>query len=72
LPAIFLAKLWGAAIIAGAGAWALHYVLGRRSPIPAAVVILGLYGALYFGMALLFRLPEAGALFGRARRVMGT
>ncbi len=72
LPASFLAKLWGAAIIAAAGAWALHYVLGRRSPIPAAVVILGLYGALYFGAALLFRLPEASALFGRARKAVGS
>jgi putative peptidoglycan lipid II flippase len=72
LPVMFLAKLWGAAIIAAAGAWALHYVLGRRSPIPAAVVILGLYGAMYFGAALLFKLPEAGALFERARKVVGS
>ena len=72
LPAMFLAKLWGAAIIAAAGAWALHYVLGRRSPIPSAVVILGLYGAMYFAAALLFKLPEANALFGRARKAMGS
>ncbi|HZC66576.1 MAG TPA: murein biosynthesis integral membrane protein MurJ [Candidatus Dormibacteraeota bacterium] len=71
LPAMFLAKLWGAASIAAAWAWALHYVLGRRSPIPAAVVILGLYGTMYFGVALLFKLPEASALFDRARKAMG-
>jgi putative peptidoglycan lipid II flippase len=72
LPGIFLAKLWSAAVIAAAGAGALHYVLGRRSPIPAAIVILGLYGAMYFGAALLFRLPEARALFGRARKAVGS
>jgi putative peptidoglycan lipid II flippase len=71
LPAMFLAKLWGAAIIAAASAGALHYVLGPRSPIPAAVVILGLYGVMYFAAALLFKLPEASALFGRARRAVG-
>ncbi len=72
LPAVFLAKLWGAAILAAASAWAFHYVLGRRSPIPAAVVILGLYGAMYLAAALLFRLPEASALFGRARKAVGS
>jgi putative peptidoglycan lipid II flippase len=72
LSAMFLAKLWGAAIIAAAGAGALHYVLGRRSPIPAAIVILGLYGVMYFAAALLFKLPEASALFGRARKVVGS
>jgi hypothetical protein len=57
--------------MAAAGAWALHYALGRRSPIPAAIVILGLYGAMYFGAAWLFKLPEARALFGRARKAVG-
>jgi putative peptidoglycan lipid II flippase len=72
LPAIFLAKLWGAAAVAAAGAWALHYALGRRSPIPAAIVILGLYGAMYFAAAMLFKLPEARALFGHARKAVGS
>jgi putative peptidoglycan lipid II flippase len=72
LPARFLAKLWGAAAMAAAAAGALHYALGRRSPIPAAIVILGLYGAMYFGAALLFKLPEASALFGRARKAVSS
>jgi putative peptidoglycan lipid II flippase len=72
LPAVFLAKLWAAALLAGAAAWTVHDALGRRSPIPAAIIILGIYGGLYFAATLLFQLPEARALFSRARNAVGT
>jgi putative peptidoglycan lipid II flippase len=70
LPANFLAKLWGVALIAGAVAWALHHLIGARSPIPVAILVLGIYGGLYFAAALLLRLPEARALFGRAKNAV--
>jgi putative peptidoglycan lipid II flippase len=71
LPSTFLAKLWSAALAAGAVSWAVHYALGQRSPIPAAILILGIYGTLYFALTLLLKLPEALALFGRAKRAVG-
>ena len=71
LPAVFLAKLWAAALVAGATSLAVHYALGQRSPIPAAILILGIYGTLYFALTLLLKLPEARALFGRAKHAVG-
>jgi putative peptidoglycan lipid II flippase len=68
LPAAFLAQLWAAALLAAAAAWTVHHAIGARSPISAAILILGIYGALYFAVTLLFRLPEARSLFTRARR----
>jgi putative peptidoglycan lipid II flippase len=71
LSAIFLAKLWAAALAAGVVSWAVHRALGQRSPIPAAILILGIYGALDFAITLLLRLPEARALFSRAKHAVG-
>jgi putative peptidoglycan lipid II flippase len=71
LSAIFLAKLWAAALAAGAVSWAVHRALGQLSPIPAAILILGIYGALDFAITLLLRLPEARALFSRAKHAVG-
>ncbi len=70
LPINFLAQLWAAALIAAAAAWTVHHAVGPRSPIPVAILVLGIYGGLYFAAALLFRLPEARSLFGRARSVV--
>jgi len=67
VPASFLAQLWAAALIAAAVAWGVHHTIGPRSPIPAAILVLGIYGSLYFAATLLFRLPEARSLFSRAR-----
>jgi putative peptidoglycan lipid II flippase len=69
LPLSFLAQLWAAALSAAAAAWAVHHAIGPRSPIPVAILVLGIYGILYFAVTLLLRLPEARSLFGRARRV---
>ena len=71
LPAEFLAKLWAAALLAAAAAWGAHRALGPRSPIPLAVVVLGIYGAIYFAATLLLKLPEAQSVFRRARRSVG-
>jgi putative peptidoglycan lipid II flippase len=71
LAARFLAKLWAAALLAAAAAGGVRHALGQRAPIPAAVVVLGIYGVLYFAATLLFRLPEAQSLFRRARSSVG-
>jgi len=69
LPAAYLAKLWAAALMAAGIAWAVRHFIGLHRPILAAILILGTYGILYFAATLLFRLPEARALFLRARNV---
>jgi putative peptidoglycan lipid II flippase len=71
LPAEFLAKLWAAALLAAAAAWGVHRALGPRSPIPLALVVLGMYGAIYFAATLLLKLPEAQSVFRRARISVG-
>jgi hypothetical protein len=40
-------------------------------PIPLAIVSLGLYGVVYLGMALAFRVPEARGLIGKIRGFVG-
>jgi putative peptidoglycan lipid II flippase len=72
LPYAFLAKLWIAAGVAAAAGWAAHHFLGHRAPNPGtlhreilAVIVLGIYGVLYFAMTFALGLPEARALVER-------
>ena len=71
LPAGYLAKLWCAALLGAAAGWSIHHALPRFHPIPLAIVVLVPYGLIYFGMATLFRLPEARAFFGIMSRRFG-
>jgi putative peptidoglycan lipid II flippase len=71
LPAAYLAKLWSAALPAAALAWGVRHFIGLHRPILAAILVLGTYGIVYFAATLLFRLPEARALFMRAKNVTG-
>jgi putative peptidoglycan lipid II flippase len=64
----YLIKLWSAALLGGFAGWGIHHVLPHVSPIPLAIVVLIPYGAIYFGMAALFNLPEAHGLFGMISR----
>jgi len=66
LPAAHLAKLWIAALLAAGMAWMLDHYLGHRSPIPAGVVVLGVYGGIYFAAAHALGVAEAGTVFARA------
>jgi putative peptidoglycan lipid II flippase len=66
LPAQHLAKLWAAALTAAAIAWAIRHFWGHHSPILLAAMVLGPYGAIYFGTAHLLRVDEAATLFARA------
>lgn len=76
IPRAYLAKLWISAIAAGiAGAAFNRYVLARVTPhlprilphIRDAIVICGLFGLVYFAVAMLLGLDEAR---GAVRRVM--
>lgn len=59
IPANYFVKLWGAALAAAAGGWAIHRMLGRHSPVLAAVVILVPFGIIYLGVVLALGLEEA-------------
>jgi putative peptidoglycan lipid II flippase len=71
LPKDYLAKLWIAALGAAAVGWAIHHYFLHHSPILAAVLVLGPYGAVYFGATAALQLPEARSLFARAFRTSG-
>ncbi|MGP8157738.1 MAG: murein biosynthesis integral membrane protein MurJ [Candidatus Acidiferrales bacterium] len=77
LPHAFLAKLWIAAGVAAAAAWAVHHFLGHRAPVHGTIhreilnaAVLGLYGAVYFAMAFALGLREARALAERAMGIL--
>ncbi len=67
LPPIYLAKVWGSAIVAGAAGWAIHHALGtHHKPILVAFLVLLPYGGLYFALTALLGVAEARMFFGRA------
>jgi len=67
LRADYLAKVWGAAIVAGAAGWAIHHALGtHHRPILVAILVLLPYGGLYFAITGLLGVAEARMFFGRA------
>jgi len=55
LPVSYVAKLWTAAIAGAAAAWAVKLSIPPMPPIAAAVLILGPYGLVFLGSALLLR-----------------
>ena len=70
LPLAFTTKLWSAAGIAAAAGWAVKLAIGHRDPIFAAILILGAYGAVYFGLTVAFGLEQARNTFRRLRRLV--
>ena len=66
LPARHLAKLWTAALVAAALAWAIRHFLGHQPPVILAALVLVPYGLIYFGTAHALHVDEAGAVFARA------
>jgi putative peptidoglycan lipid II flippase len=69
LPAEFLAKLWAAAAAAATAGWGVKLAVGVRHPVRAAILTLGTYGLLYFGLTLLGRVEESRAALGRLARL---
>jgi len=71
LPSSFIFKLCLAAGAGAAAGWAGKWMMDLSYPIPLAIVSLGLYGAVYFGIAAAFRVPEARGLFSKVGRLAG-
>jgi putative peptidoglycan lipid II flippase len=68
LPAPYVATLWLLAIAGAAAAWGIRTVLPPIHPALAAAAILGPYGIVYMGGALVRGIPEASALVHRVAR----
>jgi putative peptidoglycan lipid II flippase len=64
----YLGKLWGAALAAGAAAWAVWLAAGGMGPLPAAALVLVPYAAIYGALTLALRVPAAQALLAQGLR----
>jgi putative peptidoglycan lipid II flippase len=71
VPPVFLAQVWLAALIAAAAARGVLIAIGHRGPILLAVIVLSVYGILFFGVSTLLKLPEGQAMLGILRRRAG-
>jgi putative peptidoglycan lipid II flippase len=65
LPVGYVVQLWAGAIAAAAAAWAMKLAIGAQHPIVTAILVLGPYGAVFFGLAFALRIPEAQAAIHR-------
>jgi len=67
-----LARMFGAALIAGAAGYGVKVAVGPLHPIIVAVLVLGPFGLIYFGVARALGLSEAkvvmDSVMRRARR----
>lgn len=71
VPISFLAQVWLAALAAAAAARGLLYALGHHGPIFLAVLVLALYGVVFFVSTLALKLPEAHSMLGMLGRRAG-
>jgi len=65
LPAGYVVTLWGSAIAAALVAWAAKLAVPALHPILTAIVVLGPYGAVFFGVTWLLGVPEAARALAR-------
>jgi peptidoglycan biosynthesis protein MviN/MurJ (putative lipid II flippase) len=68
LPIPFLLRLWIAALVGAAVAWAIKMQIIGWHPIGMAIVVLGVYGLCYMAVTWALKVPEATSLAGRFRR----
>ena len=66
LPAALVAKLWGAAALAAALAWAAKLGLGLSAPFLGSICVLTAYGVGYTALAWAFRIEECRGLVQQA------
>jgi putative peptidoglycan lipid II flippase len=69
LSGAYLAKGWGAALVAAGIGRAILLVAGRHNPVILAIVVLGPYGVAYFAGAAALGLPEVRAILGMFSRM---
>ncbi len=63
-----LARMFASALIAGVAGYAVKWAIGAMHPIIVAVLVLGTFGVVYFGVAWLTGLSEAKAVMGSVMR----
>jgi putative peptidoglycan lipid II flippase len=68
VPAIYLIKLWGAAIVGAAAGWSIKVELGTHNPLFVAAVVLPCFGVSYFAVTAALRVPELYEILGSLRR----
>jgi putative peptidoglycan lipid II flippase len=68
LPRAFFFRLWSCALPAALVALAAKRFTPGWHPLLAGALILGLYGAGYFGLAALLRVPQTASVLRRLRR----
>ena len=64
-------RLWGAAFAAAVMAWGAKLVLGVQHPLLLGCVAIPLYGITYLAATASMAIPEASAMAGRVRRLLG-
>jgi putative peptidoglycan lipid II flippase len=69
LPAALTARLWLAAVLAGALAWGVKLSIGVARPVLDGVLILGTYGAAYLAMSYALRVEECAEAVDRLTRL---
>jgi putative peptidoglycan lipid II flippase len=69
LAPTYLAKGWGAALVAAGIGRGLLMLVGHRNPILVAILVLGPYGVAYFAGAAVLGLPEVRGLLGMFSRM---
>ncbi len=67
LPVLLTIRLWGAAAAGAGAAWGLRPVVPPGHPIAAAIVLLTVYGGVYFFLTDRLGVPEAAAVVRRLR-----
>jgi putative peptidoglycan lipid II flippase len=68
LAAGLTVRLWTAAAAAAAVAWAAKLALPFTDPLAVGIVVLGVYGVVFFGATLALRIPEAATILDRVAR----
>lgn len=68
LPASFTASLWGVALLGGAVGYGLKLLLGMGHPIFTAIVVVSVYGAIYFGGTAMLGVSESRSFIDSAQR----
>jgi putative peptidoglycan lipid II flippase len=71
VPLGFLAQVWIAALVAAAGGRGILFLLPLKGHILIAAIVLGIYGAIFFGLSSALKLPEANSLLGMLGRRVG-
>lgn len=71
LAAGYIVRLWLAAAGGAGVGWGIKLFIGERHPAIVAALVLVPYGLTYFGLASLFKVPEAKDVVRRALRSAG-